>query len=453
MMKKILFTLSILLLATGCLMAQEITNTELKKFVEELRSPSCGPRNETKKEEKGIYHINSVNEDSYKAFRAVIEKYDIYFAEEIFGMELMFNTREGGSQTIIFQGDIYGLAIIDNAHSLDLSVTIVKGSAVKLFFEIDDTGIKEEHSTEVYFKYNVEEPAEVTDISEGNISIERLLPGDIIIELFDHYMPMIQELEKKSENAKADSIRQVWNNESRVLQDLWEKSESPSRVKIPCTGNIMITIPKGAKQGLYEWINSIGTCRAKGQKTTFASATDIAALAATKAKQTQTSYSLQGYSNEMKAIFANEVPGGEPVYIYRRSTTTAGYETMKKDLEQFFYLDGKNKNHRYKGFGAIERIDTEEYCFLHLYDGSTSILIYDSPADKHCQMDIIVGGVELFNDAVNDISIDHEKGHATKRNIIIRDGDVDFIDSEVEINGVTYDCGVHFTTGYMKKLK
>ena len=475
MMKKILFTLTTLLFATGCLTAQEITNTELKKFVEELRTPGCGPRNETKKEEKGIYHINSVNEDSYKAFRAVIEKYDIYFAEEIFGMELMFNTREGGSQTIIFQGDIYGLAIIDNAHSLDLSVTIVKGSAAKLFFGIRETGDVEIHSHEVYFNnrngdvhigessITVEEPAELIDISEAE-SIERRIPADISLELFDHYMPMIQELKRRAQNAtnkeqlkmlktSADSIRDVWEAEIQCLENLMEKVESPGRAKIPCTGKMMIVIPKGTKQGLYEWINSIGTCRTKGQKTTFASATDIAALAATKAKQTQTSYSLQGYSNEMKSIFANEVPGGEPVYIYRRSTTTAGYETMKKDLEQFFYLDGKNKNHRYKGFGAIERIDTEEYCFLHLYDGSTSILIYDSPADKHCQMDIIVGGVELFNDAVNDISIDHEKGHATKRNIIIRDGDVDFIDSEVEINGVTYDCGVHFTTGYMKKLK
>ena len=47
MMKKILFTLTILLFAAGSAMAQEITNTELKKFVAEFRAPGCGPRNET----------------------------------------------------------------------------------------------------------------------------------------------------------------------------------------------------------------------------------------------------------------------------------------------------------------------------------------------------------------------------------------------------------------------
>ena len=43
MMKKILFTLTILLFATGSLMAQEITNPELKKFVAELRKAGNGP--------------------------------------------------------------------------------------------------------------------------------------------------------------------------------------------------------------------------------------------------------------------------------------------------------------------------------------------------------------------------------------------------------------------------
>ena len=474
-MKKILFTLTILLLATGCLTAQEINNPELKKFIQELRAPGNGPRNVSKNKEKGIYAINSVDEKSYKALSAIIEKYDIYFAEEIFGMELMFNTRESGSQTIIFQGDEYGFAIVDNAHSQSLTVIIVKGSAAKLFFGIGETGDVEIHSHEVYFNNHngdvhigessitVEEPAELIDISEAE-SIEGRIPADISLELFDHYMPMIQELKRRAQNAtskeqlkmlkaSADSIRDVWKAEIQCLEDLMEKVKSPGKAKIPCTGNMMIVIPKGAKQGLYEWINSTGICRIEGQETNFILATDIAAFAAIKTKQQQTNYSLEGHSDEMKTIFANEVPGGEPAYIYRRSTTTEGYKTMKKDLEQFFYLDGKDDSHRYKGFRLVERIDTDDYCFLHLYGDNTTILIYDYPGEQHCQMDIIVGGVELFNDAVNDISIDHEKGHATKRNIIICDGDVDFIDSEVEINGVTYDCGVHFTTGYMKKLK
>ena len=384
MMKKILFTLTILLFATGSSMAQEITNPELKKFVAELRTPGNGPRNVSKDEEKGIYAINSVDEESYKALSAIIENYDIYFAEEIFGMELMLNLREGGSQTIVFQGDTYGLAITDNAHSLDLSVTIVKGSAVKLFFEIDDTSIKEEDSTEVYFNYN---------------------DGDVYL------------------------------------------SESSIRVEEPRSGNV------ASMTLLQEWISNTDARKADGVKTITIAATDIAAFAATKKKQQQTDWSLQGYSDAMKAVFAEEVPGGEPTYIYRRSTTTEGYETMKSDLQQFFYLDGKDKSHRYKGFKAIERIDTDEYSFLHLYDGNSTILIYDSHAEKYCQMDIIVGGAELFNDAVNDISIDHNNGHATKCNIIIRDGDIEFTNEEVEINGVTYDCGVHFTTGYMNKLK
>ena len=469
MMKKILFTLTILLFATGSSMAQEITNPELKKFVAELRTPGNGPRNVSKDEEKGIYAINSVDEESYKALSAIIEKYDIYFAEEIFGMELMLNVREGGSQTIVFQGDTYGLAITDDAHSFDLAIIIVKGSAIKLYFNIE--GAKA-NTQEVHFNStdgnvhigSVEETVEFADTPEIE-SVESPLPADIIMELFDHYMPMIQELKRRAQNAtskeqlkmlkaSADSIRDVWKAEIQCLEDLMEKVKSPGKAKIPCTGNMMIVIPKGAKQGLYEWINSTGICRIEGQETNFILATDIAVYSATKTKQPrQTRWSLEGYSDAMKEVFAKGVPGGEPAYIYRRSTTAEGYRTMKNDLQQFFYLDGKNKSHRYKGFKAIERIDTDEYHFLHLYDGCTTILIYDNPAEKCCQMDIIVGGAELFNDAVNDISIEGDNGYGAKCNIIIRDGDVEFIDGEVEINGVTYNSGVHFTTGYMEKLK
>ena len=216
----------------------------------------------------------------------------------------------------------------------------------------------------------------------------------------------------------------------------------------------MIVIPEGTKQGLYEWINSTGICRTQGEKTAFILASDIAVYSAASAKQPHhTAWSLEGYSDATKELFVKEVPGGEPAYIYRRSTTAEGYETMKNDLQQFFYLDGNDKSHRYKGFNTIERIDTEEYCFLHLYDGTTTILIYDSRVEKYCQMDIIVGGAELFNEAVNDVSIEGGNGHGTKGNVIICDGDVESVDGEVEINGVTYDSGVHFTTGYMEKLK
>lgn len=461
MMKKILFTLTILLFATGSSMAQEITNPELKKFVAELRTPGNGPRNVSKDEEKGIYAINSVDEKSYKSLSAIVEKYDIYFAEEIFGMELMLNVREGGSQTIVFQGDTYGLAITDNVHSFDLAIIIVKGSAVKLYFNIE--GAKSP-SQEVHFSESggdvyigsrsagVEETVALTDVPEIE-KVERPLPSDIALELFDHYMPMIQELETKN-SAGADSIRQVWKDEILYLESWIKRIESPGMIKIPCTGNFMIVIPEGTKQGLYEWINSTGICRTQGEKTAFILASDIAVYSAASAKQPHhTAWSLEGYSDATKELFVKEVPGGEPAYIYRRSTTAEGYETMKNDLQQFFYLDGNDKSHRYKGFNTIERIDTEEYCFLHLYDGTTTILIYDSRAEKYCQMDIIVGGVELFNEAVNDVSIEGGNGHGTKGNVIICDGDVESVDGEVEINGVTYDSGVHFTTGYMEKLK
>ena len=461
MMKKILFTLTILLFATGSSMAQEITNPELKKFVAELRTPGNGPRNVSKDEEKGIYAINSVDEESYKALSAIVEKHDIYFAEEIFGMELMLNVREGGSQTIVFQGDTYGLAITDNVHSFDLSIIIVKGSAVKLYFNIE--GAKSP-SQEVHFSESggdvyigsrsagVEETVALTDVPEIE-KVERPLPSDITLELFDHYMPMIQELETKN-SAGADSIRQVWKDEILYLESWIKRIESPGMIKIPCTGNFMIVIPEGTKQGLYEWINSTGICRTQGEKTAFILASDIAVYSAASAKQPHhTAWSLEGYSDAMKELFVKEVPGGEPAYIYRRSTTAEGYETMKNDLQQFFYLDGNDKSHRYKGFNTIERIDTEEYCFMHLYGDNTTILIYDSHAEKYCQMDIIVGGIELFNNAVNDISIEGGNGHATKSNVIICDGKVEFVDGKVEINGVTYDSGVHFTTGYMEKLK
>jgi hypothetical protein len=453
MMKKILFTLSILFLATGSLMAQEFTNWELQKFVEELRAPGCGPRNESRNEEKGILNINSVNEESYKAFNAIIEKYGIYFAEEIFGMELMFNTWESGYQTIMFQGDTYGLLITDNTLSQHLSVTIVKGSIAKLCFETEESAIVEETPEEVvYFNLNFEETPELIDFPEAE-SIESLLPTDIIVELFDHYMPMIQELEIKGENGKADSIRQTWEDEIALINYWIEQRIAPGEIKIPCTGNEFIVIPKNTRRGIYEWINSTDFCNTEGQEYNILTATQVAMLYTTKKKEPNIGWNLESYSDSIKTYFASEIPGNEPTYLYRRSITAEGYERMKNDLEQFFCLDGKNKSHRHKGFRTIERIDTDGYCFLHLYDGCTTILIYDSPTVNHCQMDIIVGGIETFNDAINDISINGIRGIAKKENIIIRNGGIELAEDEVEINGVAYDSGVHFTTEYMENLK
>ena len=68
-------------------------------------------------------------------------------------------------------------------------------------------------------------------------------------------------------------------------------------------------------------------------------------------------------------------------------------------------------------------------------------------------MDIIVGGIETFNDAMNEISINGKRDIFKEENIIICDGKIELLEGEVDINGVTYDSGVHFTTGYMKKLK
>ena len=474
-MKKILFTLTILLLATGSLVAQEITNPELKKFIEELRAPGNGPRNESKNKEKGIYAINSVDEKSYKALSAIIEKYDIYFAEEIFGMELMFNVRDGGSQTIMFQGDTYGLGITDNAHSLDLAIIIVKGAVTKLYFNIGESEDTETDSREVYFNnrdgdvyigescITGERPAELIDISEAE-SIERRIPGDITLELFDYYMPMIQELKEKAQSAtskeelkklktKADSIRKAWQDEIALI-DYWiDQRVAPGEVKIPSTGKEFIVIPQNARSGIYEWINSICFCNTDGQTYNVLTATEVAMLYTTKKKEPCIGWNVEGYSDGIKARFASEIPGNEPAYLYRRSTTALGYERMKNDLEQFFYLNGKDDSHRYKGFRLIERVDTDDYCFLHLYDDCTNILIYDFPGEKHCQMDIIVGGIEAFNDAMNDISINGERGFVKGENIIISDGNIELIEGEVEINGVTYDSGVHFTTGYMEKLK
>ena len=470
MMKKILFTLTILFFATGNMMAQEITNPELKKFVEELRAPKNGPRNESKNEEKGVYHINSVNDEGYKALCAVIEKHDIYFAEEIFGMELMLNVREGGYQTIIFQGDTYGLSIMDNVPSQHIGISIFEGSATKLYLEIEGAKAPSE---EVYFNESDGdvcivsqtvsfEPAELADVPEIE-SIERALPSDITLELFDHYMPTLQELENEAASAdkerlkeikaNADSIYQAWEDEIVLIKYWIDQRIIPGVIKIPSTGNEFIIIPQNARMGIYEWINTIGFCRTEGQTYNILTATEIATLYTTKKKEPYIGWNIKGYSNEMKAYLENKVPGNEPAYLYRRSTTAEGYETMKNDLQQFFYLDGKNQSHKYKGFKAIERIDTEEYCFMHLYGDNTTILIYDSHAEKYCQMDVIVGGIEMFNDAINDISINGMREIAKKENIIISDGKIELAEGEVEINGVTYDSGVHVTTGYMEKLK
>ena len=472
MKRYILFTL-IQLVATICSTAQEVDHNALENFIKELRS-TYGTRNESERMSEGTLRINSLDEESYQAMSAVVRKYDIYFAEEIFGMQLLLNIREGGEQSMLFQGDDCGMAIADHKHQQQLTFTFVKGSIAKYYFKINndntshilegndiDTTDGDAYSSGGNFEIiaSVEEPTENMFVEFENI--ESPLSDDIKLELFDHYMPMIQKLKNEAGHAstkrlktKTDSIYNVWNNEINNLKRLLENIKSPGIIRIDCTGNMMIVTPKETKKGIYEWINSTGFCRTDGQTTQFITATDVATYYITKQQQPHhTDWSLEGYSDAMTRLLTNEVPGGEPVYMHRCSTTEEGYNTMKNDLNQFFYLNGKDKTHRYKGFKAIERIDLDAGgCFLYLYDGNTIILIYDSPTDKHCQMDIIVGGIEMFNEAVKDISIEGKRGVATNTNIVICDGSIELIEGEAEINGTTHNSGIHFTTGYMKKL-
>lgn len=472
-MKKILLILVLLYAVVADSSAQKFDEIGFDKFLKEISTVYGAVQTREKLSGNKVVsiHIDSKAEEAYKNISALLDKYDVFFAEEFMGLPLLFAIRESGVRKLVFYGYGVVLGIHDVPYRSMIRIVHQKGVDMK-DIDISDIGF-------VTFDNNNREAIKVVEecvVEESEI--QYLVPKDVHRALYEYYVPKIDSLRKQLKGVEKDryleikkeieAIENQYNVECESIRGVIDKLAGTSFVEIPCIGESYLVAPMlsaeekmnvepHAREGILDWINSTGFYKGydngiigkNGQRSCVIYPISVVMEYVGK-HSSKKNWNAYGYSPTIEGVFKREIQGGQPLYLYRVSDTEEGYNCMVNDLKQFF---SREVGESYMNMEVVNRIETAECRFVQYYSPAGTVLLFDSPADKLCRMDVFVGGIAAFDDAVNDCTIDGVTGVAQKCNIVINLNEIDIIEGEYEKNGVSYKCGVHLETGYWEKLK
>ncbi|MBR3916807.1 MAG: hypothetical protein IKJ49_06680, partial [Bacteroidaceae bacterium] len=374
---------------------------------------------------------------SYNKISAIIDKYDIFFADELFGLSLYYAIREAGVRLSVFYNDGIALIIQDVAYDSVVDIVFVRDIKVTQLASV----VKQLDLSPVQFKTDdsdgvtavMEEAKEECSLPESEIQCH--IPRCVMQALSGYYAPKIDSLRSEMKNASGEralGIKAEINATEKLYvdeyNDIRKKIEGIARtsfVEIPCIGESYLVAPvlseeeklnaePQACEGILDWINGTGFYKGydkgiigkNGQRSCILRPTDVVVEYVRKHSDKK-SWNAYGYSPLMEAIFKKEIQGGEPLYLYRVSDTEEGYRCMVKDLEPI--LDRK-VGEKYMNMKVTARVENNGMRFVQLYSASGTVLVFDSPAEKLCRMDIIIGGIGAFEAAVNDFTVDGVAG-------------------------------------------
>lgn len=471
-MKNIYTTFVLLFVFAAGLQAQGIDKRGVETFIKEFSSlqGTLHSRERHVDDKSWARFFSSGDDECYRSIKALLNKHDLYFAEDFLGMELLVCVSEEDSQQMGFWGDGYALFIADE-HMSDIQVIIAKGLSLKEVMMMS-SGFEMSSSGDI----SIEAPAEL-HVVQSDETVRPLLPKEVIMALFNHYQPRIDMLKDEKRTATSEraaaieneikAIKKQWDDEIELLRKNIAGLGGPSFVYIPCIDESFLVAPMldeqewmsvqpHAREGILDWINGTGFYKGRdkniigknGQRSGVEHPMFVVAEYV-KRHSDKKSWQASGYSPTMEAIFKNEIQGGTPLYLYRVSDTEEGYNIMVKDLEQLLC---RNIGAKYNNMKVTNRIEKDGMRFVQYYSPAGVVLVFDSPADKLCRMDVIIGGAGAFENAVNDCTVDGITGVAQKCNIVINLGNIEIIEGPYEKNGVSFDSGVHFETGYWEKL-
>ena len=352
-MKNILLISVLLFAFSSDLSAQTFDETGFEKFCKEIKSVSGSfeMREREKKHEK-IYEMSilSKDEDGYKNICSVMDRHDLYFAEEFLGLSLFVGVREGGGRRFLFYNDGVALAIMDVPYKPMIEIYFRRGVDV-----MDLMNVKE------LFNHGFG----IGNVLFGNSNVEKTELGNLSLVI--------------SEDDNLTVIGDVVN----------------SKVEECLSGWIM-------EMGLPE----AGSC---GRKSPLQVATEYA-MKYNKSMTSEDCLPMEDVALE------DVISAGEPLYLYQVSDNDARYTSMVNDFSEVFALKDGDK---YKGMKVVYRTEVNGNRFVHLYSSAGTVLVYDSPADKLCRMDIVLGGIDAFKKAVDSIVVDGEVCITRKCNIVI----------------------------------
>lgn len=519
-MKKTIYIIMALLLATNAY-AQVVDQDKLQKFIAELKAlngehVTCVNENSGSNtyleypsdflvlevnglnmSETGLEtsdttfrYVSVMSEDNigYNLINGIFEKYYDEESEDIFGIPLMACQREDGEQESLFVCEGHSLLLRDSGDDVmilyaSMNIMEIVQDAMRSVMEMTtedfvdvemfggmDFGV---HTNMDALSRHPDNPYCPSADGESIMALARKIFNDNT-ELLESRLAKAESEEEREE--LTEEIAAFKEEAKEYLDDLeteLAELDVPSFIKIiPGSNEHYVAIPrvpahlKGkqkpyAAKGVYDWINSYHSFTA-GYKFGL---TDIISCIITPqdiAEQyvirhyPRNKWFDDGLTPEYKEFAAVEYQGGMPAVLYSFSQNENGYNEMLREFGDFFR---HKPGVKVKGLEVTQNSENNGKRFVQLWgEGDILMCLYDSPAEKHFHMSIIIGGVSGFEKAVNEYCFGGEKDFAKKCNIIINSDlsdnsyGIHFTEDEYFFAGKSHKNGVHIDFGYANKF-
>lgn len=426
-----------------------------------------------------MINISSDDNEGYNKLRTLLELYDAYASDELFGLPLTANNREDGIETVVFLSDNHSIMIEDAIDDESIEILYCNYNVMKIIENIlsDFVGrieqkLNESMSDNLHGHESIN--FSLALFNDGNITFNGKraeAPTPQPVEAVGCNAPQILAAVSRSYDKRikklADSSQETDNKErieelkeeklhsiAELAEDL-NSIEGPTFITNPLTEEVYIAVPTPsdelaplqspqAKSGVYDWIASTGFCKGATNTLDQASAIitpkDIVLKYATLYLPKE-QWLFDGYAN-CKKEFITKYQGCTPAVLYRKSLSPKGYNEMLADLKPLFDLEFEEKYHNLEVTQKSRR-ETSGNRFLRLYgEGDISIYLLDCPKEKQCLMAILIGPRD-FKKAVNDCTIGRQKNIADRYNIIINENGIRFTTEEYYFAPREHKSGVH----------
>ena len=417
-----------------------------------------------------MINISSEDEEGYNKVRTLLEQYDAYESEELFGIPLTANNREDGSESVVYMSENHSILINDefdeesievlycNYNLMNILKTILVG-----FTEEINVSLSLFNNGNITFNGKKAEAPTPQPVKAVGCNAPQILAA--VSESYDN---MIKQLEERTQDEETqERIEELKEEKSESLEELENTlatMDIPSFIENPLTEEVYIAVPilstelaalqsPQAKNGIYDWIASTGFC--KGAENNFDQKSDIITPDDVLMKYAieylpKEQWLFDGYTT-CKEEFITKYQGGTPAVLYRKSETPKGYNDMLADLKPLFDLEFEGIYNNLEVTQKSQR-ETSGNRFLRLYgEGDISIYLLDCPKEKLCLMAIVIGQSD-FKKAVNDYRVGGEKNIADRYNIIISENGIRFTTEEYFFSPKKHKNGLHIDFGLAHKF-
>ncbi|MBQ8450072.1 MAG: hypothetical protein IJY64_04045 [Bacteroidaceae bacterium] len=417
-----------------------------------------------------MINISSEDEEGYNKVRTLLEQYDAYESEELFGIPLTANNREDGSESVVYMSENHSILINDefdeesievlycNYNLMNILKTILVG-----FTEEINVSLSLFNNGNITFNGKKAEAPTPQPVKAVGCNAPQILAA--VSESYDN---MIKQLEERTQDEETqEQIEELKKEKTESLEELENTlatMDIPSFIENPLTEEVYIAVPilstelaalqsPQAKNGIYDWIASTGFC--KGAENNFDQKSDIITPDDVLMKYAieylpKEQWLFDGYTT-CKEEFITKYQGGTPAVLYRKSETPKGYNDMLADLKPLFDLEFEGIYNNLEVTQKSQR-ETSGNRFLRLYgEGDISIYLLDCPKEKLCLMAIVIGQSD-FKKAVNDYRVGGEKNIADRYNIIISENGIRFTTEEYFFSPKKHKNGLHIDFGLAHKF-